>query len=225
MRKPYSTALGIMRHYRHGYCLQCRHMLSYGDQRIARCRAFPNGIPLPVLRGEAEHLRPLPGDQGVRFDAVDPDMPERWHARLLPGESWLSPVDLSQVQQLVIEEAVDERPKCYPHRILYVGFADENRLHPNRWVFMRGLPQRRRTEYRPLAEVSYDAYGNLLPDERGVVDSASLAVRPIICHSPDAVVVHTSFSAGPLAGRGDAYALLRQAGRWRVVRQWRIWIS
>lgn len=32
------------------------------------CPAFPREIPSPLLDGEADHRRPYPGDQGIRFE-------------------------------------------------------------------------------------------------------------------------------------------------------------
>ena len=33
------------------------------------CRAFPFGIPEPILSGEVEHTTLYPGDNGIRFEA------------------------------------------------------------------------------------------------------------------------------------------------------------
>ncbi len=37
-------------------CLNCQHM-NLGET----CKAFPKGIPLPILSGELEHTKVLPG--------------------------------------------------------------------------------------------------------------------------------------------------------------------
>lgn len=31
------------------------------------CRAFPEGIPMPLLDGERDHRAPYPGDFGIRY--------------------------------------------------------------------------------------------------------------------------------------------------------------
>jgi len=35
------------------------------------CRAYPQGIPWDVLRGEHDHREPFPGDNGIRFEPLD----------------------------------------------------------------------------------------------------------------------------------------------------------
>lgn len=49
-------------------CLNCRH-LDVGQQPM-RCRAFPDGIPAPILLMKADHHDPYPGDGGIRFEPV-----------------------------------------------------------------------------------------------------------------------------------------------------------
>lgn len=48
-------------------CLNCRHLDWRG---MTRCVAYPDGIPLPILSGDIEHDRPLPGDHGIQFEPL-----------------------------------------------------------------------------------------------------------------------------------------------------------
>lgn len=50
-------------------CDVCRHLDPGG---LPRCAAYPGGIPLPILAGDIAHDRPLPGDQGIRFELANP---------------------------------------------------------------------------------------------------------------------------------------------------------
>ena len=44
-------------------CDPCVHYL--GDET---CAAFPDGIPKEIRNGENYHLKPYPGDHGIRFE-------------------------------------------------------------------------------------------------------------------------------------------------------------
>ncbi len=71
------------------YCHNCRHFgewihgagilpLSDGtedgeDAFGHSCKAFPRGIPGDVWTGDVRHDRPVEGDNGIRFEAVDPN--------------------------------------------------------------------------------------------------------------------------------------------------------
>ncbi len=50
-------------------CIYCRHL----DQDAAEwvCKAYPNGIPQQILEGEANHVQPYPGDNGIQFEPID----------------------------------------------------------------------------------------------------------------------------------------------------------
>lgn len=45
-----------------GICHQCAHR-----RGVLTCKAFPNGIPQEILRGDVMHTSPYPGDQGIVF--------------------------------------------------------------------------------------------------------------------------------------------------------------
>jgi hypothetical protein len=48
-------------------CFTCRHLdLDRLDAR--RCRAYPDGIPVPIWIGEHQHRTPYPGDGGIYFE-------------------------------------------------------------------------------------------------------------------------------------------------------------
>jgi len=36
------------------------------------CKAFPNGIPPAIAWGNNKHIKPYPGDQGIRFEPIEP---------------------------------------------------------------------------------------------------------------------------------------------------------
>ena len=61
-------------------CLLCRHRAA-GEHQI--CAAFPQGIPLAILRDEQDHHFPYSGDHGIQFspcleeEAVAPQERER----------------------------------------------------------------------------------------------------------------------------------------------------
>ena len=43
-------------------CNRCKHL-----QRGITCAAFPNGIPIEIIRS-GEHFLPVPGDNGIVFE-------------------------------------------------------------------------------------------------------------------------------------------------------------
>ncbi len=48
-------------------CLDCVHM-TFGT---LCCKAFPMGIPKPILYSEVDHDQPYPGDGGIMFEPVE----------------------------------------------------------------------------------------------------------------------------------------------------------
>jgi len=53
------------------YCLNCLHY-----QRDGKCAAFPDGIPEPILFGDALHGEPHKGDHGIRYEPLFTTEPE-----------------------------------------------------------------------------------------------------------------------------------------------------
>jgi hypothetical protein len=58
-------------------CDFCRNRTTY-SARI--CRAFPDGIPLPIWFGEHDHRSAYPGDQGIMFEPLRPEDKEALRA-------------------------------------------------------------------------------------------------------------------------------------------------
>lgn len=48
-------------------CLNCRHL---NRANMAQCTAYPEGIPYPIISGEIAHDKPLPGDNGIQWEAA-----------------------------------------------------------------------------------------------------------------------------------------------------------
>lgn len=66
-----SVLLGAM-------CACCRHWDGAGG-----CAAFASGIPEDLINEGRDHRRPYPGDEGIRFEPVDPG---EWDTSLLRRE-------------------------------------------------------------------------------------------------------------------------------------------
>lgn len=50
-------------------CWLCSHFHE-GQPQPYTCAAFPEGIPKEILAGHYDHRKPLPGDEGLRFEPV-----------------------------------------------------------------------------------------------------------------------------------------------------------
>lgn len=50
-------------------CDACRHLRDGDIDQPWNCDAFPVAIPEPVLWNEQDHREPIPGDNGIQFEA------------------------------------------------------------------------------------------------------------------------------------------------------------
>lgn len=48
-------------------CETCVYADLAPDGSVATCKAFPQGIPEMILRGEEDHYEPVPGDGGIVY--------------------------------------------------------------------------------------------------------------------------------------------------------------
>ena len=53
-------------------CTLCEYLHDKGKGR--KCVAFPDGIPLPIWKGENNHKEPYPGDNDIQFERVEKDL-------------------------------------------------------------------------------------------------------------------------------------------------------
>jgi hypothetical protein len=56
-------------------CYNCEHKLPPTPETPFVCAAFPKAIPLAIIENRADHREPFEGDNGIRFKAIDPDIP------------------------------------------------------------------------------------------------------------------------------------------------------
>jgi len=50
-----------------GDCISCEHKYQTG----AFCDAFPGGIPEEINTGEVSHKKSYPGDNGIKYKAIE----------------------------------------------------------------------------------------------------------------------------------------------------------
>ncbi len=58
-------------------CSACKHLLRT-EVRGRRCPAFPDGIPEDIYYNKRNHAKPYPGDHGVRWEALNEEVGQRW---------------------------------------------------------------------------------------------------------------------------------------------------
>ena len=52
----------------HPICNKCKHR-----SRGIYCVAYPEGIPRSILLNEQDHTKPIKGDHGIQFEAIEED--------------------------------------------------------------------------------------------------------------------------------------------------------
>ena len=51
-------------------CLRCVHLDKESiPTKTLTCPAFPESIPRAILENDFDHVKPYPGDHGIRFEA------------------------------------------------------------------------------------------------------------------------------------------------------------
>lgn len=63
-------------------CFYCKHLVKAGGLvfvKAWRCKAFPYGIPVEILRRELDHSQPLDGDNGIQYESERYQDEGRWY--------------------------------------------------------------------------------------------------------------------------------------------------
>lgn len=53
-------------------CATCKNHIPH----TLTCRAYPNGIPMEIIRGRVDHSKPYQGDKGILYTSEDPENPQ-----------------------------------------------------------------------------------------------------------------------------------------------------
>ena len=51
-------------------CEGCRYFFTADTPPVARCKAYPTGIPKRIFNGEKDHNRHRPFDKGYRYTPI-----------------------------------------------------------------------------------------------------------------------------------------------------------
>ncbi len=54
-------------------CLPCKHFHreTYSETGKKTCKAFPDGIPSVIWKGNNDHKKPYPRDHGIQFEPIE----------------------------------------------------------------------------------------------------------------------------------------------------------
>ncbi len=63
------------------YCRGCKHYAGY-----ERCKAFPRGIPQPILDRIDDHRKPIEGDMGIQYERRADGMILNWEGEVSDTE-------------------------------------------------------------------------------------------------------------------------------------------
>lgn len=53
-------------------CSSCKHLrpMQRNSDKGWTCKAFPDGIPMPIASGHIDHILPIEGDNGIQFEPI-----------------------------------------------------------------------------------------------------------------------------------------------------------
>jgi len=49
-------------------CEKCKWQYVDYDKKVYACKAFPDGVPMEIIRWKADHRKPYKGDNGIQFE-------------------------------------------------------------------------------------------------------------------------------------------------------------
>ena len=49
-------------------CWYCKNFNSQEKEGMSKCKAYPNGIPLEILKEQVDHRKNIAGDNGICFE-------------------------------------------------------------------------------------------------------------------------------------------------------------
>ena len=54
-------------------CSLCKNRFYQNGEQYptCTCKAFPDGIPVEIMREKVDHEKPYPGDNGIQFEPTD----------------------------------------------------------------------------------------------------------------------------------------------------------
>lgn len=65
--------------------MQCRRCKHFAGGLHPSCQAFPNSIPGQIYLNKVDHRQPFDGDQGIRWEPLEPGTKHPFDDPLNPG--------------------------------------------------------------------------------------------------------------------------------------------